>query len=113
MNIIKVAAGLVLAGMAIPAAAQTIPDDVRCLALSNAFAKSATEEAARDAASRSLIFYLGRLDARQDPAAIRSAMQASKIDPKTAPDQMSACSTRFATAAQAMQSLVQAPTPAK
>lgn len=108
MKIIKTIGGLFIAAIAIPASAQTIPDDVRCLALSNAFAKSATEEAARDAASRALIFYLGRLDARGDPSAVRSAMQNSKIDPKTAPDQMSACSTRFASAAQAMQSLVPA-----
>lgn len=113
MKIINVIGGMFVAGMAIPAAAQSLPDDVRCLALSNAFAKSATEEPARDAASRALIFYLGRLDARGDPQAVRSAMQSSKIDPKTAPTDMSACSSRFANAAQAMQALVTAPPPGK
>lgn len=113
MKIINVIGGMFVAGMAIPAAAQSLPDDVRCLALSNAFAKSATEEPARDAASRALIFYLGRLDARGDPQAVRSAMQSSKIDPKTAPTDMSACSSRFANAAQAMQALVTAPQPGK
>lgn len=113
MKIINVIGGVFVAGMAIPAAAQSLPDDVRCLALSNAFAKSATEEPARDAASRALIFYLGRLDARGDPQAVRSAMQSSKIDPKTAPTDMSACSSRFANAAQAMQALVTAPQPGK
>ena len=108
MKIVKIIGGLFVAGIAVPAAAQSIPDDVRCLALSNAFAKSATEEPAREAASRALLFYLGRLDARGDPQAVRSAMQSSKIDPKTAPTEMTACSTRFANAAQAMQSLVKA-----
>lgn len=113
MKIIKVAGGLFAAVMAMPVAAQGIPDDVRCLALSNAFAQSATEEPAREAASRALLFYLGRLDARGDPQAVRSAMQSTKIDPKTAPTQMSACSARFATAAQTMQSLVKAGPPGK
>jgi hypothetical protein len=113
MKIIKFAGSMLLAAAAIPAAAQSIPDDVRCLALSNAFAKNATEEPARQAASRALLFYLGRLDARGDPQAIRSAMQSSKIDPKTAPTDMSACSTRFANAAQTMESLVKAAPPGK
>lgn len=113
MKIIKIVGGLLAVGIAIPAAAQSIPDDVRCLALSNAFAKSATEEPAREAASRALIFYLGRLDARGDPQAVKTAMQNSKIDPKTAPTEMSACSTRFANAAQAMQSLVKPKAPEK
>ena len=113
MKIIKAVGGLFVAGIAIPAAAQSIPDDVRCLALSNAFAKSSTEEPAREAASRALLFYLGRLDARGDAPAVRSAMQSSKIDPKTAPTEMSACSSRFANAAQAMQSLVKSVAPEK
>lgn len=112
MKIIKVVGGLLIAGIAIPTAAQSIPDDVRCLALSNAFAKNAADEQAREAASRALIFYLGRLDARGDPQAVRNAMQSAKIDPKTAPTEMSGCSTRFANAAQAMQSLVK-PVPPK
>lgn len=113
MKIIKFVGGLFVAAVAIPAAAQSIPDDVRCLELSNAFAKSATEEPAREAASRALLFYLGRLDARGNPQAIKSAMQSSKIDPKTAPTEMSACSTRFANAAQAMQSLAKSAPPGK
>jgi len=112
MKIIQIVGGLFIAGIAIPTAAQSIPDDVRCLALSNAFAKSAADEQAREAASRALIFYLGRLDARGDPQAVRNAMQSSKIDPKTAPTEMSGCSARFANAAQAMQSLVK-PVPPK
>ena len=113
MKIIKIVGGLFVAGIAVPTAAQTIPDDVRCMALSNAFAKSAAEEPAREAASRALLFYLGRLDARGDPQAIKNAMQGSKIDPKTAPAEMSACSARFANAAQTMQSLVKSAPPGK
>lgn len=113
MKVIKAVGGLFIAAIALPAAAQSIPDDVRCMALSNAFAKSATEEPAREAASRALLFYLGRLDGRGDAQAVRTAMQNSRIDPKTASAEMSACSTRFAHAAQAMQSLVRAAPPGK
>ena len=76
-------------------------------------ANAAAEEPAREAASRALLFYLGRLDARGDPQAIKNAMQGSKIDPKTAPAEMSACSARFANAAQTMQSLVKSAPPGK
>jgi hypothetical protein len=101
----KFAGAFLIAGVAMPAAAQSIPDDVRCLALSNAFAKSAAEDPARKAASRSLDFYLGRLDARADKQAVASALRSVKIDPKSAPAEMTACSTRFAEAASRMQSL--------
>ncbi len=113
MNISKFASGLLLAGIAVPAFAQNIADDVRCLALSNAFAKNASEEPARQAASRALDFYLGRLDARDDKQAVRSAMQSTKIDPKSAPAEMTACSTRFAKAASTMQSLAKPAAPGR
>jgi hypothetical protein len=113
MKISTLAGGLFLAGIAIPAFAQSVPDDVRCLALSNAFAKSAKEEPARQAATRALFFYLGRLDAHGDRPAVRSAMQNSKIDPKVAGAQMTACSNRFANAAREMESLVKAAPPGR
>lgn len=112
MKISTFAGGLFLAAIAMPASAQSVPDDVRCLALSNAFAKSAKDENAQQAATRALLFYLGRLDARGDEQAVKTAMQSSKIDPKAASDEMTACSNRFASAAQKMQSLVKSAAPA-
>src|SRR6188508_1137946 len=105
---IKFAVGLSLAGITAPAFAQSIPDDVRCLALSNGFSQSATEGPARDSAGKVMLFYLGRLDARGDPQAVRSAMQSTKIDQKTASAEMTACARRVETAAQAIQSTAKA-----
>ena len=109
MNIIKFAGVALLAGMSAPVPAQTVADDVQCLVLSNAFAKGGTEEAARQAGARTLVFYLGRLDARADPQAIKNAMQSIKIDPKTAPTDMSACAVRYEHAVQAIQALGKPP----
>ncbi|RYD81698.1 MAG: hypothetical protein EOP61_42700 [Sphingomonadales bacterium] len=109
MTFIKCAVSLVLAGIAVSASAQSVPDDVRCLALSNTFAKNATEEPARQAASKALLFYLGRLDARGDPAAVKSAIQSAKIDSKTAPADMSACLARVKNAARSIETVGKAP----
>jgi hypothetical protein len=98
--------------MAPPAAAQTIADDVRCLVLSNAFANGAAEEAQKQAAARTLVFYLGRLDA-QAPQAVKSAMQTVKIDEKTASADMNACSARLGNAVQTIQALGKPPEPGK
>jgi hypothetical protein len=111
MKIITFAGGALLVGMATPAPAQTVADDVQCLVLSNAFAKGASEEAAKQSAARTLVFYLGRLDAHADPQAVKSAMQALKVDPKTASTAMTACATRFQHAVQALQALGSPPEP--
>jgi hypothetical protein len=113
MKIINFIGGALLVGMAAPAPAQTVADDVRCLLLSNAFAQGATEEAARQASARTLLFYLGRLDARADPQAVKSAFQTGKIDPKTASTDMGACAQRVENAVQAMESLGKPPEPGK
>lgn len=105
MKIGRFVVAFLMAGVAMPATGQSIPEDARCLVLSNAFARSAAEDSARKAASRSLDFYLGRLDAHKDKQAVGSALQKVKIDPKSAPAEMTACSTRFAEAASQMQTL--------
>jgi hypothetical protein len=111
MKIITFVSGALLIGMAGPAPAQSVADDVHCLVLSNAFARGGKEEAARQAAARTLVFYLGRLDAHADPQAVKSAMQNVKIDPKTAPAEMEACAARFEHAVQAIQALGTPPQP--
>jgi hypothetical protein len=113
MKPIKFIGGALLAGMAAPVAAQTIANDVQCLVLSNAFATGGTEEAARQAGARTLVFYLGRLDARADPQAVKTAMQAVKLDPKTASAEMSACAARYEHAVQAIQALGKPPEPGR
>lgn len=112
MKINKLALGLLLAVSAFPAMAANPPaanppSDVRCLLLSNGFAKSASNDQAKQVAAQTLIFYVGRLDGRMAPAALEAAMraQSSSIDPKTAGPEMTACAARLARAQQAITAL--------
>jgi hypothetical protein len=107
MKISKFVFGLFLAATVSPASAQSVPSDVRCLLLSNAFAKQTGAEQGRQAAAQALIFYVGRLDGRADAAAITSAMrtQSASIDMKTAGTEMQACVARLAHAQQTIQEL--------
>jgi hypothetical protein len=115
MKISKIAAALLLLTASAPVFAQSVPDDARCLVLSNAFAKGATDTRARQAAAQSMIFYLGRLDGRAAPRVIADAMraQSDKIDPKTASSEMNACAGRVGHAMQAIQALTKPAAPAK
>jgi hypothetical protein len=114
MKISTFVAGLVLAGLAAPALAQSVPDDVRCLMLSNVFAKKAKEARGREAAAQALLFYVGRLDGRADPHAITAAMRAQgRIDEHTASTEMGACAKRVFQAEQTIQALGRAAAPAK
>jgi hypothetical protein len=101
----KFAIGLLIAGSLSPASAQSFPEDVHCMLLSNIFAKGASDEKARNAAGQNLAFYIGRIEGRADPQAIATAMraQASSIDPKTSGPAMDACGSRLARAAQPIQ----------
>ena len=98
-----------------PASAQTVPDDVRCMLLSNMFATGARDEKARNVAAQSLGFYIGRLDGRADPQGIVTAKRAqpSSIDPKTAGPAMDVCASRLARAAQSIQALGKTTAPHK
>jgi hypothetical protein len=103
----KFAVALLIVGIVSPASAQTVSEDVRCMLLSNIFAKGASDEKVRNGASLNLAFYIGRLDGRADPQGIASAMrtQASSIDQKTAGPAMDACASRLARASQSIQAL--------
>jgi hypothetical protein len=103
MKIIKLAGVSFLLGMAAPATAQSITDDVQCLVLSEAFATSAIQEAPKLEAASALFFYLGRLNANADQQAVKNTIQTLKIDPKTAPTGMTACAARFDDAVQGIQ----------
>jgi hypothetical protein len=113
MKIITLAASALLVGMAAPAPAQTITDDVQCLVLSEAFATGSTEVDAKQEAASALFFFLGRLNANADQQAVRNTIQALKIDPKTAATGMTACAARFDHAVQDIQSRGKPPEPAR
>lgn len=118
MNISKLAASLLLLAPAPSAAAQTLPQDVRCLMLSNMFAAIATDPAGRQAAAQSLIFYVARLEGRGDARMIATVMRAQRatIVAQTASADMLACGTRMQRASQVIQDAMKAaapPAPAK
>jgi hypothetical protein len=114
MNIRKIAISLLLAGSAWPAAAQTVPQDVRCLLLSNAFGQTGTDDRAKQMARQSLLFYLGRLDGRAEAQAITAAVrsQGPAIDPKNASAEMNGCVARMERTQQMIQTAVRAAAPA-
>jgi hypothetical protein len=109
------AAGLLILGLVSSAQAQTVPDDVRCLLLSNMFAKQGGNERGRQVAAQSLLFFAGRLDARANTQAVTAAMRAqrSAIDAKTASTGMSACAVRVQRAQQMLQAAGRAAAPPK
>lgn len=107
MKLGKIAAGIVLIGMSPAVSAQSVPEDVRCLLLSNGFAKGTKDERVKQVAVETLLFYLGRLDGRAPSSVLTNAMrsQASSIDPKTAGPEMTACAARVTRAKQAIEVL--------
>lgn len=114
VKIAQIGLGL-LAGVAATAAnAQSVPDDVRCLLLSSAFAKS-TDAKVRESATQSMNYYLGRIETRADDQAIISQIraQSASIDRARAATEMSACATRLMQAQQHAQTLAQSAKAAK
>jgi hypothetical protein len=109
------AAALVVLGLVSSAHAQTVPDDVRCLVLSNMFAKAGGDARIKEAAAQSLLYYMGRLDARANAQAITAAMrtQGATINAQTAPTEMSACAARLQRAQQMIQAAGRAAAPHK
>jgi len=89
------------------AGAQTVPDDARCLFLSNAFASQATDPARRQLAASTGAFFLGRLDGRASPAAIRGAFNANgTLTVAQAKAMMNACVARAARSDSQMRALL-------
>ena len=106
MKLIRFATSMLLIGLAPPTPAQDVPADVRCLMLSGIFARAAPEERAREAATRAMHFFAGRLDGRVTTPALTNAIRAQngRIDPKTAGPEMNGCAARVSRATQAIQS---------
>jgi len=97
MKVVKLLAVLSVASFATAASAQSVGEDVRCLMLSNVFARAAKDDKGREVAVRSALFYLGRINGRSDirdlPGETRRA--GSSIDAKVAGVQMDACVGRL------------------
>ena len=113
MNLKFFAAGLLTLALVSPAAAQSVPDDLRCFMLSNIFARTDKDDKRRMIAAQASIFYLGRLDGKVNAQMLAPAMHAH-LDPKLAGPQMTACAQHLGRAEQTMQATIKsvAPPPA-
>ncbi|MBW8754008.1 MAG: hypothetical protein JF595_07625 [Sphingomonadales bacterium] len=114
MTIRKFALFLALAGLAPPATAQSVTDDLRCLLLSNAYAKLPSAAGpAKQIAIQNVVFYAGRLDGRADPRTLASAVRANvgPIEPRAAATQVMACAERVKRSIEALQANVRAALP--
>ena len=87
-------AGLTIGSAA--ANAQTLDPDVRCLVLSNLFSKADPDPKRKQFAALSAVYYLGRIDARLSPDALKTQLAAqANVDKATAGPLMNACGKEF------------------
>ena len=77
--------------------AQTVADDAKCLLVSNTYARTSTTQEARVIAGSTAAFYLGRIDGRVSPAALKAALAAQQklLTEKNGPAIMKACTERL------------------
>ena len=94
---------------AVPATAQAADNDVRCLMLSNLFAKADADPQRKQFAAAASLFFLGRVDARLSQAALKSQIlaQAKTIDKATAGPLMTECGKRMQTSERSMLAIGQ------
>lgn len=96
-----------ISGLAMPASAQGIQGDVRCILLSGMFAKGAKEERGKQLARATGAFYLGRINGRADAKTITDALrtESKTITPKSAGPQMQACAAKLAEAEKSLNAM--------
>jgi hypothetical protein len=107
------AIGLLCFGLASPASAQTVGEDVRCILLGNAFTKVGSDDRQKGTAAQAVMFYAGRLDGRANEQTIIAEMRAqtATFDAKTAGAEMTACAARMQRALQTVQAAGRAVAP--
>ena len=101
------ALSIALAAATVPAAAeaQSVADDVRCLMVSNVFAKAATEAKAKQIAQSAKLFYGGRAS-QLSMGDLKEAMaaQQARIDAANAGETMKACAQAMDKSLKSIQS---------
>ena len=92
----------------VPAEAQTVDQNVRCLLVSNVFENNAKEGQAKSVAAASKLFYAGRVSAIPE-AQIQSAMdvQGKQITSANAVATMTACAQTMDRALKTIQTVAQ------
>lgn len=96
-RLISMGAALLAVGLAAPLAAQSVDEDVRCLLVSNAFARTEKDPAKNQIAKISAAFYLGRLDMRMPSTQLKGALlaQAKAMTPAAVAPVMNGCVRRL------------------
>lgn len=95
----------------VTAQAQSQPSDLRCLLLSNIYAKQAEDEKARAAALQASFFYLGRVTGPAADIRARLSEEAKSLSPNGG-DAMAACANAMVKRAEELSAGTQ-PRPAQ
>ena len=98
--------GLIAAG---PAVAQDAGSDVRCLLVSNVFARVETDATKKGLAQAAAVYFSGRAVARLSPAQIKAQIvaQSKTVDKNSGGPIMTACAKRFQQDQRMMQTIGQ------
>ena len=109
MNFRLVTVAALAAAIASPAPAQKVDNDVRCMLLSNVFARSEKDTGRQKVAEVASIYYFGRVDARLSGDALRRAIldQGKSMSAASAGPAMTACARTMQQRRLAFQSLGQ------
>lgn len=89
----------------VAAGAQDVAADARCLLVGSTYARTSTDDRARQAAASTVAYYLGRVDGRVSPAALKAAFaeQQKLLNGTNGPTVMQACLARVAQAEKNVQ----------
>jgi hypothetical protein len=100
-----------IAFASVAAGAQTVADDARCLLVSSSYARGSKDPKAQAVAQTAAAFYLGRVDGRYPPAALKTAFAAELklVNGGNAGAIMNACAARIGQAETRIQAIAPAP----
>ncbi len=107
-NLIPAALAALAIVAPVPAAAQGANSDIRCLVVSNLFAKAAKEAKAKEVASSAMLFYGGRVSALSN-AQIEAGLlaQGKLVTAANAPTTMNECAQAMNRGVQKLQTVGQ------
>lgn len=91
----------------VTAQAQSQPSDVKCLLLSNIYAKQADDEKARAAALQASFFYLGRVTGPAADLRARLSAEAKTLSSTENGDAMAACANAMVKRAEELSTATQ------
>jgi hypothetical protein len=107
MRVVSLTLAAFISSLSAVASAQTVADDARCLLVSSTYARTAKDPRARQVAQTASAFYLGRVDGRYSPAALKATLAAELklVSAGNAASIMNACAARLAQAETQIQAM--------